>query len=122
MAERGSYDVIPLEEVADSSMFRAQSMASLHDIPLEDATRQKLDGSTELYVLVIGRYKMGKSTLINCLFFEKGKRYEKLAIEGSMDPTTKEVTPYVLKWKDISYNIYDTPGLQDGQEDDIVYL
>ena len=48
--------------------------------------------------------------------------YEKLAIEGSMDPTTKQVTLHILKWKGISYNIYDTQGLQDGKEDDSVYL
>ena len=65
---------------------------------------------------------MGKSTLINSLFFEKGSQYVKHAQEGSMDATTVDVTPHTLKWKGVSYNIYDSQGLQDGKEDDTVYF
>ena len=101
---------------------RSESIDSIHDLPLEDAIRQKLDGSRELNVVIVGCYQVGKSTLINSLFFEKGKRYEKRAQEGSMSPCTHDVNPHILQVNGISYNIYDSPGLQDGGEGDRVYL
>ena len=82
---------------------RHGSISSINDLPLEDGTRQKLDGSKELNVLVIGRYQVGKSTLINSLFFEKGNKYVKRTQEGSMEATAVDVTPYTLEWKGISY-------------------
>ena len=94
---------------------------SLSDLPLEDAIRQKLEAMVELNILVVGRYQVGKSTLINSLFFKKGERYIKRAKEGSGHACTRDVTPYTLKSEGVTFNIYDSPGLQD-EKDDLVYL
>ena len=102
---------------------RAMSVESIADLPLEDATREKLEGSRELNVVVVGCYQVGKSTLINSLFFERGKTYIERAEEGMMDPCTQDVNPHVLIVQGISYKIYDSPGLQDGSKaGDLVYL
>ena len=98
---------------------------SIRDVPVEDAIRAKLEGVSEVNIVVVGCYNMGKSTLINSLFFEKGKKYEKKTKEGSMGPcTTREAAkePHVLNISGIKYNIYDSPGLQDGSGDDLDLL
>ena len=113
------------ESLESSGLRRARtiSIESICDLPLEDATRQKLDGSKELNVVIVGCYQVGKSTLINSLFFEKGKKYRERAQEGSMSPCTQDVNPHVLQFSGISCNIYDSPGLQDGCEaGDLAYL
>lgn len=89
---------------------------------MEDAVREKLEGSKELNVLIIGCYQVGKSTLINSLFHQKGQKYVRIAKEGAMDPCTKAVEPFTIEVKGISYNFYDSPGLQDGGINDIKYL
>ena len=115
------------ESSDDSSQGQEQSsridpeIQSIRDVPVEDAVREKLKGVSEVNIVVVGCYEMGKSTLINSLFFEKGKKYNKKAKEGSMGPcTTKERArePHVLEINGIKYNIYDSPGLQDGSGDD----
>ena len=94
---------------------------SIRDVHVEDAIQEKLRDISEVNIMFVGCYGMGKSTLINCLFFEKGKKYNKKAKEGISGPcTTRESAkePYVLNINGIKYNIYDSPGLQDGSEDD----
>ena len=60
---------------------------------------------------------------INSLFLEKGRKYRERAQEGSISPCTQDVNPHVLQFSGISYNIYDSPGLQDGCEArDLAYL
>ena len=98
---------------------------SIRDVPVEDAIRAKLEGVSEVNIVVVDCYNMGKSTLINSLFFEKGKKYNKKAKEGISGPcTTREAakTPYVLEINGIRYNIYDSPGLQDGIQEDLELL
>ena len=98
---------------------------SIRDVPVEDAIRAKLESVSEVNIVVVGCYNMGKSTLINSIFFEKGKKYEKKTKEGSMGPcTTREAAkePHVLNISGIKYNIYDSPGLQDGSGDDLDLL
>ena len=100
-------------------------LQSIRDVQVEDAVSEKLKGVSEVNIAVVGCYNMGKSTLINSIFFEKGKKYNQKAKEGSMGPcTTKEAAkmPYVLEINGIKYNIYDSPGLQDGTEDDLELL
>ena len=119
------------ESSDDSSQGQEQSprsdpeIQSIRDMPVEDAVREKLEGVSEVNIVVVGCYGMGKSTLINSLFFEKGKKYDKMAKEGSMGPCTTIETarePYVLEINGIKYNIYDSPGLQDGIEGDLELL
>ena len=98
---------------------------SIRDVPVEDAFKEKLRGVPELNIAVVGCFNMGKSALINCLFFEKDQKYNKKAKEGSGEScTTREAAkePYVLEINDVRYNIYDSPGLQDGSDDDLELL
>ena len=100
-------------------------VTNVKDVPIEDAIHAKLKGVTEFNIVVVGCFSMGKSTLINALFFEKDKEYEEKAEEGSLAPCTMRESakePYILEINGIKYNIYDSPGLQDGEEDDLELL
>ena len=73
--------------------------------------------------LVLGRFQVGKSTLINSLFYEKGKKYVKYAEEGdAKKATTTDVKPYPIDYHGVVCHVYDSPGLQDGQTADVHYL
>ena len=97
---------------------------SIKDVLLEDAIRAKLNGVLEVNIVVVGCYDMGKSTLINSLFFAVDQEYEERAKEGSLAPCTmkNEKDPYVLRIDGVRYNIYDSPGLQDGKQKDLDIL
>ena len=85
---------------------------------LEDATRAALENK-EINILVIGCYHVGKSALINTLFFNG----EEKAREGaSMKPCTSEVDRYTTLVDGITFNVYDSPGLQDGTRGDGSYI
>ena len=88
---------------------------------MEDAVRQKLEACKELNMLFVGRYQVGKSTLINSLFYRKGEKYRMTAKEGKLSACTRDVTPYTFEMEDVTVNIYDTPGLQD-ENNDLEYL
>ena len=93
-------------------------MASPRAPVLEDATRAALQNK-EINILVIGCYHVGKSTLINTLFFDG----EEKAREGaSMRPCTSEVDRYTTQVDGITFNVYDSPGLQDGTGGDRSYI
>ena len=95
------------------------------DLDIDEDTREKLQRK-ELNVLVVGCYQVGKSALINAIFFEQGKKYERAKEGELMKPCTDEVTPHTLKVGDndtfVTVNIYDSPGLQDGEKDDCEHL
>ena len=85
---------------------------NLRNLPLDDAVREKLKNSKELNVLVTGCYGVGKSTLINSL----------KADEGSLGPcATTKVNQYVLEMEGVTFNFYDSPGLQ-GRHSDLFHL
>ena len=86
---------------------------------LEKAIKGKF--MEQINILVFGKYKVGKSALINSLFYEEGGEYE-IAREGSLDPTTDDVEPYTCEKYGVKFNLYDTPGLQDGIENDSKHL
>ena len=106
-------------EISSEELERIQCILKL---PLEDAVREKLQTSGELNIVVLGCFQVGKSTLINAMFFREGKAYVVRAEEGSMRPCTDDVKPHTLVINDgsvsININIYDTPGLQDGGNND----
>ena len=96
-------------------------------LPLEDAVREKLQSSRKLNVVVVGCYQVGKSTLINAMFFQEGKAYVERAEEGLMKPCTQKVNPYIIRLKDdddveVDIKIFDSPGLRDGVNNDRKYL
>ena len=98
------------------------NISNLEDFKLEDAVQAKLDAAKSMNILITGKHKVGKSTLINSLFYIKGKPYKRVAEEGDFELTTKEVTCHTREFFGISFNIYDTRGLQDGQGSDIDYM
>ena len=106
-----------LEECAEHIDFKS--------LPLEFT--EQLPRLKELNILVVGCFQVGKSALINAMFFKKGYEadYEK-AKEGSLKPCTDKVEPYTIVIGDnensVKVNIYDSPGLQDGVNDDKKYL
>ena len=75
-----------MAEAKKKTLTHVRSVESIADLPLEDAIREKLESSKELNIVIVGCYQVGKSTLINSLFFEKGKKYRERAEEGSMGP------------------------------------
>ena len=89
----------------------------LNDLPLEAADRQRLEASKELNILIVGCYHVGKSALINALFFREDEGYKLRAREGSLSSCTKDVTKYTYLMEDVTLNIYDSPGLQDESGD-----
>ena len=119
MAESANGSVV---EVELSEIVKSSSFISIHDLPLEDAIRQKLKSCREVNIVILGCYHVGKSTLINSLFFKKGEGYMEEAKEGSLRRCTTVVSPHKMEVTGISYNIYDSPGMQDGGEGDLVYL
>ena len=50
---------------------------SISELPLDDILLKKLEASKELKVLIVGYYQVGKSALINSLFFKEGEKYVK---------------------------------------------
>lgn len=70
-----------------------------------------------LQILITGRAGSGKSTLVNALV---GQR---LATVGSgLDPQTKNVKDYSITVEDVNVVVWDSPGLQDGSENEEEYL
>ncbi|MFR9719031.1 GTPase [Aeromonas diversa] len=72
-----------------------------------------------LTFLLIGRTGVGKSSTINSLLGEE------VAPVGKYEPTTMEIDAYQHKHGDLTYDIFDTPGLCDDLPEvgnDEVYL
>ncbi len=74
-------------------------------------------GSNSVSVFVSGKTGVGKSTLVNALLGEK------VAKEGdTLDPETSEVKSFTKKIRGIDVTVWDSPGLQDGTENEDKYL
>lgn len=116
-AESASYNPEITEEEAEQL-----SHCGLSDIPIPDAIREKLNALKSVNVLIVGKYKVGKSTLVNSLFDQGEDDYVEHAAEGFMEPTTKKVKSYPLVVGGVTYNIYDTIGLQDRRNRDAEYI
>ena len=57
--------------------------------------------------MLVGRTGVGKSSTINSLMGEK------VAEVGDSEPTTFQVSPYLLRKSGVDFTIWDTPGLCD---------
>ena len=134
MAERGSPEIELQPSTLSSSVEETATMSTslteeeaqqlcgcLDDIKLPDGLRAKLDALKSINIVIVGKYQVGKSTLINALFY-KGNEYVQIAAAGRLEPTTSKVDSYPLIVGDITYNIYDTIGLQDGKDRDVEYI
>ncbi len=78
------------------------------------------NSSNSISVFVSGKTGVGKSTLVNALLGEKG---EKVAKEGgTLDPETSEVEPFTEHIQGMEVTVWDSPGLQDGTENEDKYL
>ena len=86
---------------------------------LREAVSSRCQGGEgePINILVTGKYRVGKSVLINALFFEQGQRYQLVAREDLFKPTKPEVKTYTLVKDGVVCRIYESPGLQDGSDE-----
>ena len=93
-------------------------LVSLRLVPYLRAMLEKWErNSKNINILVTGKTGTGKSTLIN------GIVGREVAKEGdALDPETCEVAAHTLKEGEITVNVYDSPGLQDGTKNEAEYL
>ena len=68
--------------------------------------------------VLVGKYQVGKSALINAMFFNQERGYRKVAKEGDLEPTTAKIKYYKCDVDGVVFHIYDTMGLQDGKKRD----
>ena len=92
-------------------------MPDWDSIQQNEHIQEWLKQSKSLRILVTGKTGVGKSALVNNIV---GKD---IAKEGhGLDPQTSEVTKYSTVIQDVNVIIYDSPGLQDGTENEKQYL
>ncbi len=87
-------------------------------IPYLRARIEEWEGkSKNINILVTGKTGVGKSTLVN------GIVGREVAEQGdTLDPETSEVTAHTTREGDITVNVFDSPGLQDGTKNEARYL
>lgn len=90
---------------------------TLRDKPELAKQLEHLKETRAVSFLITGKTGTGKSTLINGLV---GKEVAKVG--DSLDPETMKVKGYPVKMHDITFKIYDSPGLQDGLKNEVEYL
>lgn len=79
-----------------------------------------------LKILVCGKTGCGKSSLLNtllgCKLFKVGGPGDFDDSESAFEPVTQTVTSVCTKVQDVLLEVFDSPGLQDGTENDHEYL
>jgi GTPase SAR1 family protein len=90
-------------------------------VGLDKHIRQELvkwfDNSNEVQIFITGKTGVGKSTLVNGLVGEK------VAKEGeTLDRETSVVTDYRCNHRSVDVTVWDSPGLQDGTNQEGDYL
>ena len=122
MASNEPTTVLQRQPAEASEQLDWYSIIDLMDVPDHDKEGIKKwireSEANHIEILVTGRTGVGKSTLINGLV---GK---KVAEEGhGLCPKTMSVTKYSVNTKDgFEIVVWDSPGLQDGTENEEAYL
>ncbi|CAI8017879.1 Translocase of chloroplast 34 homolog, chloroplastic [Geodia barretti] len=99
--------------------------ALLASLKLPDGLTEKFSTDKEQPVnfVVVGKYQVGKSALINSMFYKKAQGFKEIAIEGDMEPTTDVIECHgPCEVHGIEFHIYDTMGLQDGRRKDKAHV
>ena len=88
----------------DNRVFKVEDMAS----KCYREIKERIEGLTELNIIVMGKSGVGKGTLINSFFRDKP------AETGIGRPVTRDIKE--IRRKGYPLHIYDTPGLELGAE------
>ena len=94
-----------------------QDLLSLCKNPTE--LERSIQHAKELKFLIIGQTGTGKSTLINGLI---GAEVAEVKLGLSTSGVSDEVVPYRRKISGVDVVVYDSPGLEDGSQQDNTYL
>ena len=123
-AEQLLDDDLPLETRSSFTKEEARpstepDSTNLHDLleslKIPDGVKEILSVQEQpVNFVLVGKYQVGKSALINSMFYKKAKGYQLIAEEGDLEPTTEVIKYYPREVDGIMYHIYDTMGLQDG--------
>lgn len=97
--------------VMDKSLFDCMDLKQAFDSPVEE----------KMKILVFGITGVGKSTLLNTLL---GKEVFEVGGPGTktLDAVTTAVTSVCTSIQGFHFEIFDSPGLQDGSDNDRKYL
>ena len=100
---------------ADSDI--CDTFAQLPDERISQELTEWFQNSNEVKIFITGKTGVGKSTLVNGLV---GKQ---MAKEGdTLDPETSVVKGYKTKHRSVYVTVWDSPGLQDGTNNESEYL
>ena len=100
---------------ADSDI--CDTFAQLPDERISQELTEWFQNSNEVKIFITGKTGVGKSTVVNGLV---GKQ---MAKEGdTLDPETSVVKGYKTKHRSVYVTVWDSPGLQDGTNNENEYL
>ena len=104
-----------MAESAESDI--SATFAKLSDETIRQELTEWFKNSNEVKIFITGKTGVGKSTLVNGLV---GK---KIAKEGdTLNPETSVVKGYRSKHHSVTVTVWDSPGLQDGTNQESQYL